>query len=76
MWSDVTTDSRGPPSPSLPPAVSCIHWVEKRQLPALEHVMRYLVRRENVGVMMAGQGRPVEDVFAATARFLKQREQK
>lgn len=56
--------------------VSCIHWVEREQLPALEYVMQNVVARENVGVMMAGQGRPVEDVFQATDRFLKQRERK
>lgn len=56
--------------------VSCIHWVERDQLPGLEYVMQNVVPRENVGVMMAGQGRPVEDVFAATDRFLKQRARK
>lgn len=53
--------------------VSCIHWVERADLPALEHVMQnVLTERVNVGVMMAGQGRVV-DVFDATASFLKQR---
>jgi ferredoxin len=56
--------------------VSCIHWVERADLPALEHVMQnVLTERVNVGVMMAGQGRVV-DVFDATASFLKQRRQR
>lgn len=33
--------------------VSCIHWVERDQLPALEYVMRQL-KRTDVGIM-AGQ---------------------
>jgi len=53
--------------------VSCIHWVERADLPALEHVMQnVLTERVNVGVMMAGQGRAA-DVFDATASFLKKR---
>jgi ferredoxin len=56
--------------------VSCIHWVERADLPALEHVMqKVLTERVNVGVMMAGQGRVV-DVFDATASFLKQRKRR
>jgi ferredoxin len=56
--------------------VSCIHWVERADLPALEHVMQnVLTERVNVGVMMAGQGRVV-DVFDATASFIKQRKQR
>jgi ferredoxin len=56
--------------------VSCIHWVERADLPALEHVMQnVLTERVNVGVMMAGQGR-VADVFSATASFMKQRKQR
>lgn len=57
--------------------MSCIHWVEREDLPALEHVMqvRLADRRVNVGVMMAGQGGTV-DVFDATASFLKERRRK
>mmetsp|Transcript_32885 Transcript_32885/g.84020 ORF Transcript_32885/g.84020 Transcript_32885/m.84020 type:complete len:392 (-) Transcript_32885:319-1494(-) len=53
--------------------VSCISWVDKEELPALEYVMQNEVKRVNVGVMMAGQGGGVEDVFQATQKFLKQR---
>jgi ferredoxin len=56
--------------------VSCIHWVEKEDLGALEYVSKYKVNRVNVGVMMAGQGGAVTDVWDATARFLKEREEK
>lgn len=61
------------PADSCP--VSCIHWVQKEELPALEYVMQNRVDRVNVGVMMAGQGR-VADVFAATASFMKERKRK
>lgn len=54
--------------------VDCIHWVDKEQLPALEHVMQKRMGRTNVGVMMAGQGVSNGDVFALTNRFLKERE--
>jgi hypothetical protein len=37
--------------------------------------MQNRVDRVNVGVMMAGQGRPA-DVFAATASFMKERKRK
>ena len=52
--------------------VSCIHWVAKDQLPVLEHVMAKLPR-VNVGVMAAGQGGAVADVFQASATFMKLR---
>eukprot|EP00882_Tetradesmus_deserticola_P006604 GHRQ01006954.1.p1 GENE.GHRQ01006954.1~~GHRQ01006954.1.p1 ORF type:complete len:320 (+),score=89.86 GHRQ01006954.1:405-1364(+) len=55
--------------------VSCIHWVSKADLPALEYVMQHRVERVNVGVMMAGQGR-VADVFDATVSFMKERRRK
>ncbi|GFR47094.1 hypothetical protein Agub_g8664 [Astrephomene gubernaculifera] len=56
--------------------VSCIHWVDKAQLPALEYVMQHrMTQRVNVGVMMAGQGAQA-DVFEATASFLKERRRK
>lgn len=47
--------------------------MDKEELPALEYVMQNEVKRVNVGVMMAGQGGGVEDVFQATQKFLKQR---
>ena len=53
--------------------VSCIHWVEETQLPLLEYSMAYLVERVNVGVMMAGQGGYVPDVFDAANKFDKKR---
>eukprot|EP00198_Chlamydomonas_reinhardtii_P011506 XP_001700843.1 chloroplast DnaJ-like protein [Chlamydomonas reinhardtii] len=56
--------------------VSCIHWVDKADLPALEYVMQCkMTERVNVGVMMAGQGAQM-DVFASTASFLKERKRK
>ncbi|EFJ47587.1 molecular chaperone [Volvox carteri f. nagariensis] len=56
--------------------VSCIHWVDRADLPALEFVMQHrMTTRVNVGVMMAGQGAQL-DVFAATASFLKERRRK
>jgi hypothetical protein len=56
--------------------VSCIHWVEKEDLPALEYVTQNVVGKVNVGVMMAGQGGGAGDVWAATAKFLKEREER
>lgn len=56
--------------------VSCIHWVEKEDLPALEYVTQNVVERVDVGVMMAGQGGGAKDVWSATAKFLKDREEK
>ena len=53
--------------------VSCIHWVQRDQLPVLEHVMAKLPR-VNVGIMAAGQGGAVADVFTAAVTFVKQRE--
>lgn len=53
--------------------MTCIHWVEKADLPALEHVMQHkLTERVNVGVMMAGQG-AVRDVWSTADTFLKER---
>ena len=54
--------------------VSCIHWVQRDQLPVLEHVMAKLPR-VNVGVMAAGQGGAVADVFTASVTFVKLREE-
>ncbi|CAG9460155.1 unnamed protein product [Pedinophyceae sp. YPF-701] len=51
--------------------VSCIHWVEKQQLPALEFAMQNLVDRVDVGIMMAGQGGGVADPFEAARQFEK-----
>jgi len=47
--------------------VSCIHRVDRAQLPALEHVMRREVARTH--------GRPRGDPFAAAARFMRRREE-
>lgn len=55
--------------------VSCIHWVTKDDLPALEFVTQNKVKRTNVAAMMAQQGF-VEDVFAATEKYLKERRRK
>lgn len=51
--------------------VSCIHWVDKEELPVLEHVMAKL-ERTNVGIMMAGQG-STGDPFEASRTFIKRR---
>ena len=56
--------------------VSCIHWIEKQDLPALEYVTQFKVPKVNVGVMMAGQGGSMVDVWDATARYMKDREEK
>lgn len=56
--------------------VSCIHWIEKEELPPLEYVTQNVVKRLDVGVMMAGQGGGAADVWAATAKFMKEREEK
>lgn len=57
--------------------VSCIHWVDKDDLPALEHVtQKVLKERPGVAAMMSGQGGAIDDPFAAAARFLKKREEK
>ena len=56
--------------------VDCIHWVDRAELPALEYVMQRRMGRTNAGVMMAGQGASTGDVFALTARFLKEREER
>ena len=53
--------------------VSCIHWVDKEELPALEYVMQRRMHRTNVGVMMAGQGGRIDDVWSMAARFMKER---
>lgn len=56
--------------------VSCIHWVERADLPALEYVMqKRMTERTNVALMMAGQG-AVMDVWAATAQYLKERKRR
>jgi len=57
--------------------VSCIHWVQKVDLPALEYVTQFKVKnRVNVAAMMSGQGGTVTDVWDATARYLKEREER
>ena len=57
--------------------VSCIHWVEKEDLPALEFVMQFKMgTRTGVGLMRGGQGGAVMDVWTATANYLKERSRK
>lgn len=53
--------------------VSCIHWVNRQDLPALEYVVQNCMGRTNVGLMMSGQGGFIDDVFQRTARFLRER---
>jgi len=54
--------------------VDCIHWVDKEELPALEHVMAK-ISRVGVGIMQQGMG-IVEDPFAAAASYAKRRAEK
>ncbi|KAL6765857.1 molecular chaperone [Haematococcus lacustris] len=58
--------------------VSCIHWVQKADLPALEYVTQVRMKeRTNVGVMMSGNGLPPsQDVWAGTQQFLKERKRR
>ena len=56
--------------------VSCIYWIEKEELPALEYVTQNVVKRVDVGMMMAGQGGGGQDVWAATAKYMKERGEK
>ena len=56
--------------------VSCIHWIEKEDLAPLEYVTQKVVKRVDVGVMMAGQGGGAADVWSATAKFMKEREER
>jgi ferredoxin len=56
--------------------VSCIYWIEKEELPPLEYVTQNVVKRVDVGMMMAGQGGGGQDVWAATAKYMKEREEK
>lgn len=56
--------------------VDCIHWVKKDDLPALEYVMRNVVKVTDVGTMMGGAGGAAADVFAAAKHFLKQRDER
>ena len=56
--------------------VDCIHWVQKEQLPYLEHVTRF-VDKVSVGIMQSGQGRQsVADPFDAAYAYQKFRERK
>ena len=56
--------------------MDCIHWVEKEQLPYLEHVTRF-VDKVSVGIMQSGQGRTsVTDPFDAAYAYQKFRERK
>lgn len=54
--------------------VNCIHWVDSKELPALEFVMQRVLSRVDVGIMMAGQGNSVSDVFEETAMYMQQRQ--
>lgn len=57
--------------------VSCIHWVQKEELAALEWVMQvHMTSRVNVGAMMCGQGGGIDDVFTTTHTYMKKREAK
>ena len=56
--------------------VTCIHWVDRAELPAMEFVCQKKMGRTNVGIMMAGQGGAVGDVWSATAKYLKERRNK
>lgn len=73
QWLD-TEDNISAAIDSCP--VSCIHWIEKDDLPALEYVTQNVVKRVDVGMMMSGQGGGSQDVWAATAKFMKEREEK
>ena len=56
--------------------VDCIHWVQRQQLPYLEHVTRF-VDKVSVGIMQSGQGRQsVTDPFDAAIAYEKFRERK
>jgi ferredoxin len=52
--------------------VDCIHWVDRKDLPELEYVVRHKQERVNVGVMMAQGGR-VESIWQATESFRRTR---
>eukprot|EP00239_Pterosperma_sp_CCMP1384_P000589 CAMPEP_0197844412 /NCGR_PEP_ID=MMETSP1438-20131217/1397_1 /TAXON_ID=1461541 /ORGANISM="Pterosperma sp., Strain CCMP1384" /LENGTH=340 /DNA_ID=CAMNT_0043455179 /DNA_START=253 /DNA_END=1275 /DNA_ORIENTATION=+ len=52
--------------------VDCIYWVEKEQLPVLEHVMAQM-QRTDVGIMMARQGGAGADPFQEAALFARRR---
>ena len=56
--------------------VNCIHWVDTKELPALEFVMQSVLQRVDVGIMMAGQGGAFAnaDVFEETAVYMQQRQ--
>ena len=56
--------------------VSCIHWVDRADLPALEFTCQKRMGRPSVAAMMSGQGGVVEDVWSAAANYLKEREKK
>ena len=52
--------------------VSCIHWVQREELPVLEHVMTKL-ERVDVGIMMTSGGAQPADPFAAAETFVRKR---
>jgi len=56
--------------------VDCIHWVQKEQLPYLEHVTRF-VDKVSVGISQSGQGRTsVTEPFDAAYAYEKFRTRK
>ena len=56
--------------------VSCIHWVSREDLPALEYAMQHLTGRVEVHAMQSSAGVYVEDVFAEAEKFLRKRREK
>ncbi|GHP10411.1 hypothetical protein PPROV_000914200 [Pycnococcus provasolii] len=52
--------------------VSCIHWVDREELPVLEHVMAKLPRVDVAAMMMSSSSAPA-DPFAAAETFYRKR---
>ena len=56
--------------------VDCIHWVQKEQLPYLEHVTRFM-DKVSVGISQSGQGtQMINDPFDAAYAYEKMRKRK
>lgn len=71
QWADNEDDTQAAID-SCP--VTCIYWVQKEELAALEWVMQvHMQQRTNVGMMMCGQGGSQDDVWDATATYMKKR---
>ena len=51
--------------------INCIHWVDRHELPVLEHVMKHM-GRINVGTMSAYNYNTL-DVFTAATEFRKKK---